>query len=495
MAEYAWNHTYVAGDKMFHPDAYLPFVRAINERLRAISVLPISEDLGGHSSLSLREMIDIHNPSPPTSSLWKTLRVALHAGYTATMVDGTHATRDAHLFDPDSFHYPVTSYDATAFTPAAADPVFLDIVANSVYPTDYAFTASWRTLVILVDALKSRFRDPAAPDIAGTGNAWPVLSDRANWPGASGWTRKREREIYSLADTGSAGERARYIWVLSGTHEGVQTLRDKDGDPPPLSPVGELSYATKLLTHNGVTWVLDADQSGRPDTLTLYGLPVAGDLFGPWILNDLQTALNDCVWTGAGGFIDDPGGMVADVGLKDLTNYEAGYIDPIGPWTFGGAVAGVQAAWFDTATPYLTGTGNNYVHLPGNPFQVGAGFAVAGDYTEGTADKATAQPVIDLLPTHCAHTVTLYVFSPSNDFGEPWEASDSGLTGPDVWTNLQTVGPTTNTAIEFNTIGNPATCPNPPPDAGPDSSLCRFVVTDYFYLVKWNVAGGFQYVA
>jgi hypothetical protein len=271
-------------------------------------------------------------------------------------------------------------------------------------------------------------------------------------------------------------------------------IKDKDGNVPPASPVDEYEFGTKLFTHDGTEWVLDVDQSGRPDHLTLYGLPVAGDLFGPWNLNDIQTALNDQVWTwtgSSGGGVATASSGVVQWGWKS-TLYAAHWETEEEESTYEEAVAGLEAAWYETATPILSALSNVYLNGEvdsGGPF---ATYALNGAYLEADAEKQTAIPVLDRLPTHCSKTILLYVFGDSGAIPGTWEPSDSGITTPDEWTLLETTGPTAAGEIEMTEIGDPDVVPDPP--TGMDL-FAGFTISAAFYLIKWDVVGGFAYVA
>ncbi|MEM1207754.1 MAG: hypothetical protein AAGI54_00675 [Planctomycetota bacterium] len=88
---------------------------------------------------------------------------------------------------------------------------------------------------------------------------------------ADGFTRKYPREIESLVEGGSAGQRAR------STSDG------------------------KIYEHNGAGWILSLDQSAAPDTLIGYGNMGLGDYIGPWIFNELQAGIRQLSHTARQG--------------------------------------------------------------------------------------------------------------------------------------------------------------------------------------------------
>lgn len=75
---------------------------------------------------------------------------------------------------------------------------------------------------------------------------------------ASGWERRYPREISTLADAGTNGERARY------------------------------TVDAQFYDRTGGAWVLSADQGTPADVITAYGQMQEGDYIGPWIFNELQ---------------------------------------------------------------------------------------------------------------------------------------------------------------------------------------------------------------
>ena len=53
MAAYPWGHVYDAGDDCLSADVYGVFVRAVNERLRAVGCQALDESQGGVAGLHL----------------------------------------------------------------------------------------------------------------------------------------------------------------------------------------------------------------------------------------------------------------------------------------------------------------------------------------------------------------------------------------------------------------------------------------------------------
>lgn len=117
------------------------------------------------------------------------------------------------------------------------------------------------------------------------------------FPGPNGLRRKYRREIWRLDYPGTAGQRARFTSLQynffrsakCGYYDGVAGT---DFNSVVSTASDQRKYSGALFDHDGSGWVVSADQITPADVVLDYGLPVAGDLFGGWFLNDLRDAIN-----------------------------------------------------------------------------------------------------------------------------------------------------------------------------------------------------------
>ncbi len=153
-----------------------------------------------------------------------------------------------------------------------------------------------------------------------------------------GWTRKFPRTLSRLDDPGEAGQRARFTGPPSRLFTHTQWLYNKGaGTRFSMDPVGDIpdmedgmlcvfgagahpypiytypglvtvhQYPSAMgyyldgdtwvkvdglyYEHDGTGWVLSADQTSPPDLVTSYGPAKPGDYMGPWIWNEMATAI------------------------------------------------------------------------------------------------------------------------------------------------------------------------------------------------------------
>lgn len=128
----------------------------------------------------------------------------------------------------------------------------------------------------------------------------PVFSFRP-FPGPLGMRRKYRRRIHSTTEYGQEGWKAQ----LTRSKEWKATLGSYNQD------TGEafFSYtnlatdyrALSIFQYTGGKWTeLPNHPSNEADIIDDYGLPLTGDLFGPWILTDLTKMLNQALVYAAG---------------------------------------------------------------------------------------------------------------------------------------------------------------------------------------------------
>lgn len=135
------------------------------------------------------------------------------------------------------------------------------------------------------------------PAATPTHSVGATLSVRAAWPTANGWTRKFPREIWSLSNSGAAGQIARFTVRISSSWFGAEE-DDPVFNSVVTTPLAERGLSGKLLRHNGATWVeLPPTPGAEPDEVTAHGLIRAGDYVGHWIANETRDAINQCTVT------------------------------------------------------------------------------------------------------------------------------------------------------------------------------------------------------
>jgi hypothetical protein len=227
---FPWNHTFVQGDPFLRADVVTPFLSALNERIAAV-------------------------------------------GY--------------------AFQYPLTPYGAAALTgtPASVSPPHLvGTIGSWTHPGGTPFY-SWNALQDLTYHLAANYfcnEDDFDPSDSTTWTDFFDVSDYTSWPPGGGYTRKREPEITTLSwSTGFVdGDRARFIASATTLHS------DYLNADMPATPSGERQYSAKIMKRVSGAWVVDADQVTPLTLWVLYGRAKSGDVFGPWILNEMRDAIN-----------------------------------------------------------------------------------------------------------------------------------------------------------------------------------------------------------
>lgn len=189
-----------------------------------------------------------------------------------------------------------TEYDHVRFGYSIPDDDFM---------VDFSNSASLNNKGNWVDYPENFYSDTIF-SLSGIGAASGVKKYYQDYfPPPSGFRRKFPREIYSLAESGVGGWRARftnrrttpapYIFHARRWHSSEVTHRSYGGYVD--TPEDQASLSTKLFDYVGSGWVLSSDQKSDPDIVETHGLIHAGDYIGPWILNDLRDAINNLVWT------------------------------------------------------------------------------------------------------------------------------------------------------------------------------------------------------
>jgi hypothetical protein len=330
--EDAWSKVYGPGDDCLSTAVRLPLVKALNERFRALGMVGLSTDFVGQYALNTFGSL--------ATAPW--LSGLMLPGYDPTGVfytDARHAPRQLRfVVQADSGANVIGKVNAPGYVTGTvskgaaaqdwiaqpgeiaylaydedADPQFPGGNILKVFPQSYGRPwNSYREMQIACFHLASYFADPRDR----TGETIPItplgaLGQFGSWfagiaqsendtysrnllfyksfPSPNGFTRVREREITTLNAPGSDGQRARFIYASAGRNISV------DADPAYYLPESlriESIYSRKVMLRQEGRWIIDPDPAAQPDQITLYGPAMGGDIWGPWIINDLKRAIN-----------------------------------------------------------------------------------------------------------------------------------------------------------------------------------------------------------
>jgi hypothetical protein len=225
--DYPWNHNYTTADQMISCRVARPFVKAINERLKAIGKIQLSLDMAGTPALanayqypSYQHLVGLNQWAPE-------VRMPVETGVVVAPleVDGTVWT-DAFQSEvsPGVFVNHKFAIGEVGWTPAIGDPVIVrgatlgEIGATGLYGT--AFSAdypgyplcSYKALQSLIYNLAALYYTDDTSDRSGEDYdtsevfpfrktlAMPIIDDGfgnqqfdyANWPPPDGFIRWRE---------------------------------------------------------------------------------------------------------------------------------------------------------------------------------------------------------------------------------------------------------------------------------------------------------------
>lgn len=453
MPEVPWDTIFTEGHEWQSPDVYAPFYKAVNERL-----------------LALADPLDIRPDGL----------------YDLSQVPGKDAI-----------------YAATRF--------------SSGIPTG-AYGYGW--LQRIVDGMGDAYLDPLVTlagrpaDFGPNGDdhrpLYVYLKDRPAWPGPNGWTRKYERCISTLAAPGTDGERARFLYAAPNpSFPAFSAFPDPAAAEPygstlPPTPVAEKQYSTKIMVRESGAWVVAADQAAPPDVVTAYGLAREGDLFGPWILNELRDAINDLTHT----VPDHGGGFAARFGTAE----HFGEYDNSPPAV---TFAAVESALPFNLPPLADVDGNGQPTGPAATFymsrrQYSSHFGAFRYYaTIGKAENRPHATSVHNPPgldgsTPMARELSLWVAAvvPTWPVSGPvieFEPFSTGLAN--MLFTLNHVETTTAPALAGQIIGDVSTVPTPrptlsTPEPQEDPGRVLGYVPAYIEVTaRWDVPGGFTYTA
>lgn len=335
----------------------------------------------------------------------------------------------------------------------------------------------------------------------------PLTFEPLTFPALTGWRRKYPREIWHLGYPGAAGQRARFVCYRGSGWNNLPYGHPQMGQPV-VTPAAQAGFAGRVFDHDGTAWVPAADQrTASPDVVeeSVTGQashayrPRPGDYHGPWVIEDLRRAFNQCTKfvvayaTGGGQgplssrSIVDPGGGLGPFHRSDVahapgdpgmgvrtrvgtsppvyhdTSFEAGqsatavkgqntFTQPPTD-TFGTSFyAAAQKVWLSrNADPFGVKCNMRFLvmaGLPGNVPPPGPGHAVVFDgfdsgYSEGvwsTADTRTGV-VQDEVEYFSGEIVGTLAFPPAPDYPSDYGSVTRGWSVSHVAVVLDFGGP------------------------------------------------------
>lgn len=248
-------------------------------------------------------------------------------------------------------------------------------------------------------------------------------------------------------------------------------------------------------------WVLFAanPKGAAPDTITAYGAIQVGDYIGPWIWNEIRNCLNLMIWT----FGQQP--WYVNNGDQ---SYRRGYAQVTGTWA--ATQTAVEADWdgnanngnsYSTTNPYVWDWN---IYIRSQMLYNGAGIY------QGYLEIKNGYARTGSLSTAFAKSVDFYALDVplvSQDT-PPVVVSTFDANGypalSDAWSNWQTNNELA--AVTASVTGNffdwtvkPLWDPGGPPTTSANYrrgvNINNGDYTSSAYIVRWDVAGGFSYVA
>jgi hypothetical protein len=158
------------------------------------------------------------------------------------------------------------------------------------------------------------------------------FANETSWPPPSGFTRKFPREIWSTANSGAAGQVARFTARINTVWYGPRD--GPDFERAVTTPLDQRDYSGRLFLHNGVAWVEHPGDPlpDGPDVVTDAGLIRPGDYIGAWIANGIRDALRRLRWVAPDGFTSgNYGGWAATGDYAHSFQLPGGFFDST--WT------------------------------------------------------------------------------------------------------------------------------------------------------------------
>ncbi|MGN6504513.1 MAG: hypothetical protein ACTHM6_03015, partial [Tepidisphaeraceae bacterium] len=265
----SWDMTFSSGDECDSPEVACMFFAAVSERVAAAGSSLVNNGDGT---------------------------------FTITTPSTTQTGNPADVADPQFVFNPAPGGDLSASSWPTLQRLVIEL--SKLY-IPKAFDPDGYGLDTFCDFARAAYEyyglTPPTPDNFSNENLVvvnpPTLYLRLPaWPGG-GFTRRREREISSLDAPGDEGQRARFVWAA--TDWDISSPISPEPAVPIISAsaTADRQYSKKFFDFVDGEWVLSGDQASDPDIVTYRGLAVAGDIKGPWILNELRDAINELTRT------------------------------------------------------------------------------------------------------------------------------------------------------------------------------------------------------
>lgn len=276
--------------------------------------------------------------------------------------------------------------------------------------------------------------------------------------GAASWFASMQAAVEELCS----------YFVVSGAAGAPFAVGYYDGKT--TRPVYDLATLFEAAGLPGFTWRAYIDHPVHEAGVDQARQVAVGDIIGPWVFEDLQKALKALRWTAASLSSEDQTSESIEVSAFATDN----------PATWANAQGNAETA-YAAADP-----------VPDNSIAeaYSSGIKQGGPSYTAWLNRRRTKIGVSGLSTAYAHAVEFYL-----------KAAATGVfdaNGDDViegaWSLIDTVGPTTDASVESGWLGSldqPAWCDAPIGDPG--YSL-GWTESYRDALIRWDVAGGFEYV-
>lgn len=369
---------------------------------------------------------------------------------------------------------------------------------------DYAFRCTgvvqgWPAIQKQVDATANYFVRPGS--WAGTtfiknckySDANNTVQDRAFPNADGGWVRRLPRTIYTISQSGSNGQRARFeAQPTSVTYYGVLSTDPLFGTIV-STPPGEQKYSGQYFTYSAGAWSVSTDQASDPDLLTETGTTLLhpGDYVDGHVLNNIRNGINELLVSLVGS---TPGAGVGYAGTNIQTvaasepfavyaNISAGF----GTSTVSEAAA--QAA-FAASGSTTSGPSQYNTILHGSSSNTYDCFATNGGLTlTGASNPNSQNRTIKWL---------MFPIPPNQGTTNTFDAETSSVVNGQ-WNSL--VADTTSSSLTPVSATYQSTGPSPGSNWPAVPGTVGQVNAEGWQIqwaaavLNWSVAGGFKYVS
>ena len=453
----SWSDLPVAGGDVLSSAAlFNQFLRAIRERRQLLGLSAFS-----YSRIFPRT---INPAAPPAGTNGQRAFAGSQNSATTNSSTGLLAT---------VYQHNGSSWQIATNQTANVNRITVSSTTAEAQTGDYltAPSTGWRVLQAAVEALVPSFANSADYPSGYDLQASIAVYTLATWRAAiglnsAGFTRKLFRTINPASPpAGANGQRA-----FAGSQNSETTG----------SSTGLLKT---IYQHNGSTWQVAGDQIAAVDVVTKYGAIQTGDIFGPWIANELFTGLNALRWTARSVSDYAPSG-----GGHSINS-------PLGHASWAAAKAFCEAA-FPTAG-----------YLPGNFAASTSGGRVNNLNTDYGAYLNTIEGAITVTvpdPGGMAFAVDFYPRFESFDFDPffTFDATFLGVSNP-AYQNKLWLGDTSPVGTALTRISRvfgdktvqPAWCNEPHyPEATGYGRGAQISYSSNNALIRWDVPGGLVYV-